>query len=128
MRKLPLLLLFVTGSGATWAQSGELFFSAGQSLLSNSGVGSTSLTGKKNDFKLDDGFRFGFNSDGRTGHEFQYAYNRSSLLVQGANQGGMAIHQGGYNYLLYATKDSSRIRPFATGGAHFSNFVPPGSS
>ena len=40
----------------------------------------------------------------------------------------MAIHQGFYNFLLYATKEGSRVRPFGTGGVHFSNFVPPGSS
>ena len=28
----------------------------------------------------------------------------------------MAIHQGGYNFLLYATPEGTRIRPFATGG------------
>jgi hypothetical protein len=40
----------------------------------------------------------------------------------------MAIHQGFYNYLVYATKEGFRVRPFATGGGHFSNFVPPGVS
>jgi hypothetical protein len=40
----------------------------------------------------------------------------------------MAIHQGGYNFLLYATKEGTRIRPFATGGIGFANFVPPGAS
>ena len=40
----------------------------------------------------------------------------------------MAIHQGFYNFLLYATPEGSRVRPFVTGGGHFSNFVPPGAS
>jgi hypothetical protein len=40
----------------------------------------------------------------------------------------MAIHQGGYNFLLYATKEGTRVRPFATGGVMFANYVPPGSS
>ena len=40
----------------------------------------------------------------------------------------MAIHQGFYNFLLYLTKEGSKVRPFATGGAQFSNFVPPGAS
>ena len=41
---------------------------------------------------------------------------------------GMAIHQGGYNFLLYATTEGTRIRPFATGGVGFANYVPPGAS
>jgi hypothetical protein len=40
----------------------------------------------------------------------------------------MAIHQGGYNFLLYATNEGTRIRPFATGGVGFANYVPPGAS
>ena len=40
----------------------------------------------------------------------------------------MAIHQGGYNFLLYATPEGTRIRPFATGGVVFANYVPPGAS
>jgi opacity protein-like surface antigen len=131
MKKIS-LLAFVLFSGPAWAQSGEFYFSAGQSLLSNAGIGSTSATGTKDDFKLDDGFRFGFrfgfNTYGRFGHEIQYAYNRSHLLQNGFDLGGMAIHQAGYNFLVYATKDSARIRPFVTGGGHFNNYVPPGSS
>ena len=42
--------------------------------------------------------------------------------------GGMAIHQGFYNFLVYATREGKRVRPFATGGAHFANFVPPGAT
>jgi hypothetical protein len=132
MRKLLLALFFVAGTNAAWAQSGEAFFSAGESILSNAGLGSASPTGSPNDYQLDDGFRFGFrfgfNSAGHLGHEFQYAYSRTHLFFQGADLGGMAIHQGGYNFLYYANKDGARIRPFATGGVHFSNFVPPGSS
>ena len=37
---------------------------------------------------------------------------------------GMAIHEGGYNFLVYATKEGSRIRPFGTAGVQFENFVP----
>jgi opacity protein-like surface antigen len=117
---------------ALWAQSGDAWFSAGESILSNNGIGTASPGGTSNDYKLENGFRFGFrfglNSGGRVGHEFQYAYNRSHLKLLGVDQGGMAIHQGGYNFLYYATPDGSKFRPFATGGVHFSNFVPPGAS
>ncbi|MEI9811685.1 MAG: hypothetical protein WDO18_02990 [Acidobacteriota bacterium] len=40
----------------------------------------------------------------------------------------MAVHTGGYNYLIYANHEGNRVRPFATGGLQFSNYVPPGSS
>ena len=40
----------------------------------------------------------------------------------------MPIHQGMYNFLPYATPKGSKIRPFATGGVHFSTFYPPGAS
>ena len=131
MRKL-LPLLLVACSGAAWAQSGELWFSAGESLLSNSGLGTTSPTGRSDDFSLDDGFRFGFrfgfNMGERLGHEIQYAYSRTHLIAGGVDTGGMAIHMGGYNLLGYLTKEGSRFRPFGTAGLEFANFVPPGSS
>jgi opacity protein-like surface antigen len=132
MKKLLLVGALVLPS-ALWAQSGEGWFSAGESILSNNGIGTTAGSGgSPNDFKLDNGFRFGFrfaiNTGGRIGHEMQYAYNRSHLTFQGVDQGGMAIHQGGYNFLYYATPQGSKFRPFVTGGGHFSNFVPPGSS
>ncbi|MEQ1886888.1 MAG: outer membrane beta-barrel protein [Bryobacteraceae bacterium] len=127
---LPVFALFAAST--LWAQSGELWFSAGKSVLANRGIGSFSNLGSKDDYQLKDGFRFGFrttfNTGVRTGWELGYAYNRSHLELQGADQGGMGIHQVAGNYLLYATKEGSRVRPFATGGIHFSNFVPPGSS
>jgi opacity protein-like surface antigen len=95
-------------------------------------LGSASTTGTKDDYQLDDGFRFGFrfalNTGLHTGHEIQYAYNRTHLLLLGQDSGGMAIHQVGYNYLFYILPELVRVRPFVTGGAHFDNFVPPGSS
>jgi len=131
MRKL-LPLLLVACSGAAWAQSGELWFSAGESILSNSGLGTASPTGNQNDFKLDNGFRFGFrfgfNQGDHFGHEIQYAYSRTHLIAGGFDTGGMAIHEGGYNFLGYLTKEGSKIRPFGTAGIEFANFVPPGSS
>ena len=125
-------VLALAFSGAAWAQTGELWFDAGQSLLSNSGIGTLqAFGGTKNDVQLTDGFRFGFrfgfNQGKRFGHEVQYAYNRTQLK-QGTTEQGMAYHQGGYNFLYYITPEGSRIRPFGTGGLHFSDYVPPGSS
>ncbi len=131
MRRL-LVGFFFLCAGSAWAQSGEVWFSLGSSLLSNTGLGTQSPTGTKNDFKVDNGFkfalRFGFNTSDYMGHEMQYAYSRTHLISGGVNTGGMAIHQGGYNFLVYALKNGSRIRPFGTGGVHFANYVPPGAS
>ena len=75
--------------------------------------------------------RMTLNSGDFKGHETGYAYNRTQLVQNGegaSSQTGMAIHQGFYNYLLYPTREGSRIRPFAAGGVHFANYVPPGAS
>jgi opacity protein-like surface antigen len=135
MTKLA-LALFLTCTGSAWAQYGELWFSAGQSLMTNGGIGTLAATGgSEDDVELTDGFRFGFrfgiNNDGFTGYEIQYAYSRMQLRFNdpsGSVDQGMAGHTGGVNYLLYAVPLETRIRPFATGGVHFTNFVPPGAS
>jgi len=128
-------VLFLACAGSAWGQLFEVWFNGGQSLLSNKGLGSdlpASAGGLKDDFALEDGFRFSFrmdlNNESHFGHEVQYAYSRTKLDEPGSPPLGMAIHQGGYNFLLYATNEGTRIRPFATGGVMFANYVPPGSS
>ena len=156
MRKLA-VLLFLAGAGSAWGQLFEVWFNGGESLMSNKGLGTTNVDANgnplpgatQNDIQLGDGFRFSFrmtlNNESHFGHEVQYAYSRTSLDVPAqpaivgtiltpatpatpASSQGMAVHQGGYNFLLYATNEGTRIRPFATGGVGFSNYVPPGSS
>jgi opacity protein-like surface antigen len=156
MRKIA-MLLFLAGAGSAWGQLFEVWFNGGESLMSNKGIGTFNVDtngnplagATQNDVQLGDGFRFSFrmalNNESHFGHEVQYAYSRTTLhtpaqagtigtiLSPGipatpASDQGMAIHQGGYNFLLYATKEGTRFRPFATGGVGFSNFVPPGSS
>lgn len=130
IRTLLLLALTVPA----FSQALELSVGGGQSRLTNSGLGKLDANSTlEHDYKLKDGFRINFrmttNAGDFTGHEFGYAYNRSALVdVASGSEGGMAIHQGFYNYLLYATREGSRVRPFATGGVHFSNYVPPGAS
>ncbi len=115
----------------SFGQVAEFWFGGGQSMMSNGSIGSTSSTGTANDVKLTDGFRINFRLTVNTkeffGHELGYAYNRTQLNITGTEQ-GMAVHQGFYNFLVYPTREGSRVRPFATGGVQFSNFVPPGSS
>lgn len=133
MKRLALLSVFAFALPA-WGQYGEIWFSAGQNIFSNKGLGTLAqIGGSKDDVTLDNGFRFGFrigfNGDGITGHEVQYTYNRTQLrLDPTAAQQGMAVHMGGYNYLIYANHEGARARPFATGGVGFANYVPPGSS
>jgi len=136
MKKLAVAVLFLTCASFSYGQLFEAWFNGGQSLLQSRDLGSTvpaTSGGLPDDFQLGrSGFRFSFriafNGDGHFGHEIQYAYNRTKLIVGGQAAAGMAIHQGGYNYLVYATPEGTRIRPFATGGVLFANFVPPGSS
>jgi len=151
------MLLFLAGAGSAWGQLFEVWFNGGESLMSNKGLGTTNVDANgnalpgatQNDVQLGDGFRFSFrmtlNNESHFGHEVQYAYSRTSLTVPAqpgtpatlftaaipgtpASSQGMAIHQGGYNFLLYATNEGTRIRPFATAGVGFANYVPPGSS
>ena len=131
---MKLTLLVLASAGGLAAQNFEVSFSAGPSLLQNANLGSASVGGPANDYKLADGFRFGFrmtvNSLKRSGHEFGYSYVRTQLQSGGSSAGqqGMAIHNGFYDFLLYGTKEGARVRPFAAGGGQFSNFVPPGAS
>ena len=106
------------------AQVAEFGIAGGLSKLSDKELGSG--------YALDDGwsmiFRLTVNNWVYMGQEFGYGYNRTKLNFGTQSLGGMAIHQGFYNLLIYATPEGSRVRPFATGGGHFSNFVPPGAS
>jgi Outer membrane protein beta-barrel domain len=130
MRKL--LAALALAAGGAFAQTGGVWVSFGESLIPDGNLGTTAaFGGNASDVKLTNGFRFGFrfgfDQGDRFGHEFGYAYNRTQLNVQGVEQ-GMAIHQGGYNFLYYFNKPESKARPFVTGGVQFDNFVPPGSS
>lgn len=129
-----LFALSIALPAASSAQVLELWVGAGQSIISNGGIGSTTGTGPK-DVELKDGFRINFRmaltQGDRFGHEIGYAYNRSQLRIntnQPPTEQGMAIHQGFYDFLAYATKEGQRVRPFVAGGVQFQNFVPPGSS
>src|SRR5580658_3969788 len=93
-------------SAPVWAQNFETWFSGGQGLLTNAGLGTDQpFGGTPNDVQFTDGFRFAFraafNSETIFGHEIQYAYQRTQLKFndQGGTEEGMGIHQGGYNFL-----------------------------
>lgn len=135
-RFLPVLLILF--GNALWAQSRELWFSAGGSILSHTELGSPSLDGDPGDTRLGNGYRFGLrfgmNSNRHIGHEIQYAYSRTRFkdndgaILGYVGSDLMAIHQAGYNLLYYITgaTQESKVRPFVTGGFHVSDFPLPG--
>ena len=128
------------GSALTaFAQVGELALSMGAALLRNENLGSavgatdtgaaaTFNANAKADFRF--ALRFTVNNKKFFGHEGGYAYNHANLAFDTtpAQEVGMPIHQGFYNFLAYATPEGSKVRPFAAGGGHFSTFYPPGAS
>ena len=132
MNRVLLLLLAIPA----WSQAIEMAVGGGVSRLTNAGLGKLNASSTlRDDYSLKGGFRMvmrmTLNSGDFTAHETGYAYNRTQLVQNGEGssaQTGMAIHQGFYNYLLYPTREGSRIRPFAAGGVHFANYVPPGAS
>ena len=125
MRKCCLLFGFCAFAAIAPAQVAEFSVSGGVSRMGGA------LLASNPDYTLGDGARIGIrftiNAWRFMGHEFGYGYAHSNISSQGQSV-GFSIHQGFYNFLVYATPEGSRIRPFATGGVHFSSYVPPGGS
>lgn len=114
------------------AQVGEISVSLGASTFQNENLG-RQAPDDPTYVKIDGGFRMGarftLNTKKFIGHEFGYGYTRSKLaLSDDSANATTTTHQGMYNFLLYATPEGARIRPFVTGGGQFSTFYPPGSS
>jgi hypothetical protein len=134
MRKL--LVCLALAAGAAMGQSFEAWFSAGQTLVSNKNLGGdpSAVTPTSKDISLTDGFRFSllmalaYHDHG--GFEFGYAFNHTNLKFndQSGVEQGLRYNQGIADYLLYATKEGSKIRPFVSGGVHFSNYSLSGAS
>jgi opacity protein-like surface antigen len=83
------------------------------------------------DWKL--GGRMTLNTSRFLGGEFGYAYHRHKLRVgagaaDAGAEAGFAGHMGFANALAYLLPEGSKVRPFATGGVHFINYVWPGLS
>jgi hypothetical protein len=127
-------VIFFAGAGLASAQVAEFSLSGGVSRFGNTSLGTNvdsagnvSKVAINNGFRLV--FRFSLNNYKFMGHEFGYAYSRSGVnLGAGSGSVPMSIQQGFYDFLLYATPEGARIRPFAAGGAQFSSFFPPGAS
>ncbi len=134
MKRLPIALLLMLAASATaFGQLGEIWVSGGGASTRNNSLGSIEITpGSAVDLTYHTGFRLEarltLNNESHFGHEFGYAYTKGNVDAGSVNYFGMSTHQGMYNFLLYGTSEGAPIRPFATGGVHFSSFYPPGAS
>lgn len=133
MHRCAAVAVLFAGAGLASAQVAEFSLSGGVSRFGSTSLGTnvdsagnTSKVTINNGFRLV--FRFSLNNYKFMGHEFGYAYNRSGVNLGTGGSVPMSIQQGFYDFLVYATPEGSRIRPFAAGGAQFSSFFPPGAS
>ena len=134
MRKWSGLLIFVAcSSTVAFAQSAEISVSGGVSRFT--GNYATAGGGDNTPIKFTNGFRlairFTWNQGKLFSHEIGYGYARSHLSYQSSPTQDIApisMHQGLYDFLINATPEGSRVRPFACGGLQFTSFYPPGAS
>ena len=127
------LAVFLCGATLLPAQVAEFSLSGGVSRFGGAKLGEVlDSLGNPTEISLENGFRLAFRFTVNTyrfaGHEFGYAYNRSSLDFGSGTKYPTTVHQGFYDFLLYATPEGFRIRPFAAGGVQFTSFFPPGAS
>jgi len=146
-RYCALWFAFCACSAIATAQVGEFSLSGGVSRFGGKSLGTIGNDITSGNININNGFRlalrFTLNSYRFFGHEFGYAYSRSGLKLpasaaaqpatpgqqtQSSSDISVPIHQGMYNFLVYATPEGTHVRPFATGGVHFSSFFPPGAS
>jgi len=141
-----LLAAFCACTSVAFAQSFEIAVSGGESeFTGDKTIGTLSSDPSSGTVSMASGFRLTFRltfNQGRFfGHEIGYAYNHTSITIPStttpvlggqtttpAQNVSVPIHQGFYDFLVYAIPEGKRIRPFAAGGVNFSSFVPPGSS
>ncbi len=111
--------VLVCGGSSASAQSFEGAVTGGITQMGGGNLTNSysGVPGAGDPVKLDNGWNLGFrmtvNPYDHFGFEVGYIYNRTDLLIAGQNQGGMGVHQGYGNALVYATKSEARVRPFA---------------
>ncbi|HWB82748.1 MAG TPA: outer membrane beta-barrel protein [Bryobacteraceae bacterium] len=135
-----------------YGQSFEVAVSGGVSRFGDTSLGTVSTDPTDAKITMSNGFRLTFRGAFNTwrffGHEVGFAYNHTSLTIPAstsistgglpgqapaattteAQQIGMSIWQGFYDFMAYATPEGTHVRPFVCGGAGFTSFFPPGSS
>lgn len=131
LRQSLFLFLLLMTAGAALAQVLEVGGGFGVNRVSNAILLEENSTSPPTVAKINNGWRMGFrmtiNTQPHFGHEAGYSYVRTNLDLAGITY-GTATHQGFYDFLVYATPEGSKVRPFVAGGAQFSNFIPPGGS
>src|SRR5438552_12466174 len=130
MRSWAMTVFFCAGVGLMPAQVAELAVSGGVSRFGKASLGSNvDQAGNTTNATVKDGFRlavrFALNTYRFAGHEFGYAYNRSGVDLGNGSTFPMNIKQGFYDFLVYATPEEPRIRPFGAGGLRFTASFPP---
>jgi len=139
MRHSFLLVSLFACASIAQAQVGEISVSGGGAHFKAGSLGTVGSAPDSGTISVDGGFhldiRLTLNTFRFFGHEFGYGYSRSTFhfpdttgLFGGTQDISIPVHQGYYDFLVYATPEGTRIRPFATGGIGFSSFFPPGSS
>ena len=131
-RGIAVVVLFLALAAVGRAQVAEVAITGGWSAFTDSNVGFLGLdavSGAQVD--VDNGIRIG----GRLsmnrwflGHEISYAWQKSTLHIEGSEGSGMSIQNFYYNFVAHATPQGTAIRPFVTAGAGVSTFFPPGVS
>lgn len=128
-----LLILCACSSTLAFAQSAEISVSGGVSRFSGiyatAGGGDNTPIDFTNGFRL--AFRFTWNQGKLFSHEIGYGYARTHLHYQSnpvQDIAPVSMHQGLYDFLINATPEGSKVRPFACGGVQFTSFYPPGAS
>ena len=131
MRALLLFTCVLGCVSAVSAQVAEISVGGGASHFGGGSTGTETIAAGP-EIKVDGGFRFEarltLNPQRFFGHEFGYAYSSSTYKLPISGDVSVPVHQGLYNFLVYATPEGTKIRPFATGGVGFSSFFPPGTS
>jgi hypothetical protein len=130
MRHFVLVGAFLAAGATAFGQVGEISVSGGASRFGGGSPGTVDTTANSAKVDVSGGFRLDIrltlNSYKFFGHEFGYGYSRSTYKAP--DDVPVPIHQGYYDFLVYATPEGTKIRPFAAGGVQFSSFFPPGAS
>jgi len=132
-RVLCSVVLAILSAGAASAQSAEIGLSVGASAFNNNGIGSLrtfedGLIPETLGNGVRIGARWATNSWVFLGHEFSYAFQRTSLQIGANPADGMTVQNLYYNFVAHATPSGARVRPFGTVGAGVSVYFPPGAS
>ena len=154
LRPRLVLAAVLACSSIAVAQSFEASVGGGSLTVPQSSkvIGTSTTDPASGNYTIKGGFRLVFrmtlNSWRFMGHEFGYAYNRTSIDAPPTiTTGGIGLpgqpgtvtstvpaqnisvpaHQGFYDFLVYAIPEGKVVRPFACGGVQFTAFSQPGS-